>query len=417
MTGTTPFNAWSLIRGALSGQTHWQPQWRKAEPARQYDVIIIGGGGHGLATAYYLAKHHGMTNVAILEKGWIGGGNTGRNTTVIRSNYFYPESAAFYDFALQQYESLSQELDYNIMFSQRGIWLLAHDPHQVDMMRRSANAMRLNGVDAEYHSAEKVFDAVPALSRSGRYPILGGLVQPRAGTARHDAVAWAYARAANALGVDIVEQCEVTGFTIAGGRITGVETSRGAIGCAKVGVAVAGHSTEIARLADISLPIQSYALQAFVTEPVKPCLDTVVMAPSTGTYVSQTDKGELVIGGGLDLFVSYAQRGSLPAIERSAQGFLDLFPQFSRLRMLRHWAGVCDLSHDSSPIIDESDVEGLYFSTGWGTGGFKAIPAGGVCLAHHLATGSAYDLAKFASLSRFQTGRMVDEAGAAGIAH
>lgn len=417
MRKLTPFNAWSLVRGAITGQTNWTPQWRKTKARSSYDVVIVGGGGHGLATAYYLAHQHGLKNIAVIEKAWIGGGNTGRNTTVIRSNYFYPESSAFYDFSLKQYECLGQQLDYNIMFSRRGSWVLAHDPHQRDVMRRSANAMRLNGVDAEFHDEQGVRAAIPQLNRAPRYPIVGGLFQPRAGTARHDAVAWAYARACHGLGVDIVEQCEVTGFNIENGRICAVETAQGRIGCAAAAIAVAGNSSTVAGLAGVKLPIQSFGLQAFVTEPVKPCLDTVVLSPATGAYVSQTDKGEIVLGAGLDLFLSYAQRGSLPWMERAAQGLVELFPQFSRLRFLRQWAGVCDVSPDSSPIIDETHVEGLFVSTGWGTGGFKAIPAGGVTLAHHIATGKVHELAKFASFDRFSSGRLVDEAGAAGIAH
>jgi sarcosine oxidase subunit beta len=411
------YSAWSLIRQGLRGQRGWTPAWRDAKPQSSYDAIVVGGGGHGLATAYYLAKNHGLKKIALLERGWIGGGNTGRNTTVIRSNYFFPESAAFYNFALQLYESLSRELNYNIMFSPRGMWQLAHDRHGLEMIRRSANAMRLNGVDAEIHDRVSVYRAIPGLNPTPRFPILGGLCQPRGGTARHDAVAWGYARAASMLGVDIIQNIEVTGFQISGGKIRGVETSQGLLRSDRVGVAVAGHSSVLAAKAGFRLPIISYALQAFVSEPVKPVLDTVVLSPATGTYLSQSDKGELVIGAGLDHFPSYAQRGSLPWMERAAAGVVDLFPQFSRLRFLRQWAGIVDVVHDSTPILGQSPVEGLYLNCGWGTGGFKAIPAGGWCLAHVMATGESHPLTSAFSLQRFTSGALIDEAAASGIAH
>jgi sarcosine oxidase subunit beta len=407
----------SLIREGLNGQRGWQQAWADAEPKARYDAIIIGGGGHGLATAYYLAKNHGITNVAILEAGWIGGGNTGRNTTHIRSNYFYPESAAFYEFALKLYEGLSRELNYNIMFSQRGMWELAHDREELEMLRRLANAMLLNGIDAEFHDAASVHRHIPGLNASPRFPILGAVNQPRGGMARHDAIAWGYARAASALGVDIVQNCAVTGFIIEDGHARGVETNRGTIRSECVGMAVAGHSTVVANMAGVKLPISSYALQAFVSEPVKPCLDTVVSSPATGTYVCQSDKGELVIGAGLDLYLSYAQRGNTPWMERAAAGTIEMFPHFSRLRFLRQWAGICDVVHDSSPIIGHTGLGGFYVNCGWGTGGFKAIPAGGWCLAHVMATGAAHPLAEPFGLERFATGRFIDEAAAAGIAH
>jgi sarcosine oxidase subunit beta len=406
-----------LLREGLDRQRGWEPAWRDASPKGSYDAIIIGGGGHGLATAYYLAKNHGITNVALVERGWIGGGNTGRNTTVIRSNYFFPESAALFDFALTLYEGLGKELNYNIMFSQRGMWRLAHDRHGLEMARRSANAMRLNGVDAELHDEASVRRHIPGLNPNPRFPILGGLLQPRGGSARHDAVAWAYARAASALGVDIIQNCEVGSFIIEGGRVRGIETSRGRIRSDRIGMAVAGHSSVLAAKAGFRLPISSYALQAFVSEPVKPCLDTVVLSPATGIYVSQSDKGELVLGSGLDLYLSYAQRGNLPWMERAAAGLLELFPQYSRMRFLRQWAGIVDVVHDSSPIIGPSPVPGLSMNCGWGTGGFKAIPAGGWCLAHQMATGEPHDLARAFGLERFTTGALIDEASASGIAH
>lgn len=413
----TRYSAWSLLRAGLSQQRSWAPAWRDAAPKKRYQVIVIGGGGHGLATAYYLARKHGIRDVAVLERGWIGGGNTGRNTTVIRSNYFFPQSARFYDFSLSLYEGLSRELNYNIMFSQRGMWSLAHDRHGVEMLRRSVNAMLLNGVDAEYHDAAEVYRQIPGLNPSPRFPIRAGLLQKRGGTARHDAVAWGYARAADGLGVDIIQNCEVTGFDIRDGRVTGVHTSLGDIATDCVGLAVAGHSSVMAARAGFRLPVVSYALQAFVSEPLKPVLDTVVLAPATGTYLSQSDKGELVIGSGLDLFPSYAQRGSLPMLEHTAAGLIDLFPQFSRVRLLRQWAGIVDVVADSTPILGESPVKGLYLNCGWGTGGFKAIPGGGFCLAHHMATGNPHPLAAAFSLDRFRTGALIDEAAASGIAH
>jgi sarcosine oxidase subunit beta len=413
------YSAFAIARNALSGHRGWQQAWRSPEPKAEYDAIVIGGGGHGLATAYYLVREHGLTKVAVLEKGWIGGGNTGRNTTIIRSNYFFPESAAFYEFSLRQYEKLSRELNFNIMFSQRGVLVLGHSRHDMEMHRRSANAMRLNGIDADILSRDEVAKLVPALdcSPQARFPVWGGMIQRRGGTARHDAVAWAYARAADARGVDIIQNCEVTGFAIELGRVTGVETSRGTIRSPRVGIAVAGHSSVLAAKAGFRLPVKSYALQAMVSEPLKPVLDTVVLSSAMGTYLSQSDKGELVIGGGLDLYPSYAQRGNLPVNETTVAGMLAMFPAFSRVRMLRHWGGICDVVHDSSPIIGATPVEGLYLSCGWGTGGFKAIPAGGFCLAHTMATGRPHALNAAFGLDRFTTGALVDEAAAASIPH
>ena len=414
---TRRYSALSLLREGFRGQRGWAPAWREARPKAAYDAIVIGGGGHGLATAYYLAKNHGLTNVALIERGWLGGGNTGRNTTIIRSNYFFPESAAFYDFSVKLYERLGRDLNYNIMFSQRGMWMLAHDRHGLEMLRRSANAMRLNGIDAELHDEASVRDAIPGLHPNPRFPILGGLNQPRGGSARHDAVAWGYARAASALGVDIIQNCEVTGFRIEGGRVKSIETSLGPIASERIGMAVAGHSSVMAQKAGLRLPVSSYALQAFVSEPVKPCLDTVVLSPATGTYLSQSDKGELVIGAGLDLYLSYAQRGNLPWMERSAAGVIDMFPAFSRLRFLRQWAGIVDVVHDSTPILGATGIDGLSINCGWGTGGFKAIPAGGWCLAHQMATGRPHDLARAFGIERFTSGALIDEASASGIAH
>jgi sarcosine oxidase subunit beta len=413
------YSAWSLLRGALSGHRHWEPAWAEPTPRSHYDVIIVGGGGHGLAAAYYLAKNHGVTNVAVLERGWIGGGNTGRNTTIVRSNYLFPESARLYDFSLKLYESLSQELNFNIMLSQRALVMLAHSRHDLDSMSRWANAMRMNGIAAELVTAAEVGAMAPALDLSpdARLPVLGGFVQRRAGTARHDAVAWGYARAASSLGVHIIQNCEVRGFIVESGKIAGVDTSRGPIRADRIGIAAAGHSSVLAKLAGFRLPVTSYALQAMVSEPIKPILDTVVLSPGTGAYVSQSDKGEIVMGAMLDLFPSYAQRGSFAVKQAVIAAVLALFPSFSRLQLLRQWAGIVDVVHDSSPIIGPTPVPGLYINCGWGTGGFKAIPVGGWTFGHVLATGRNHELAEPFQLQRFIDGRLIDEAAASGIAH
>ena len=416
---TQRYSAFSLLKEGLAGQRGWVPAWRSPEPKQRYDAIVIGGGGHGLATAYYLAKTHGVSRVAVIEKGWLGGGNTGRNTTVVRSNYFYPESVALYDLALRLYEGLSRELNYNIMLSQRGVLTLAHSPADMELAARATNAIQINSVDAELLSVDEVHRLVPLYNSSptARYPVYGGVLQRRGGVARHDAVAWGYARAADRLGVDIVQQCEVKEFIVEGGRCRGVITSRGTIRAECVGMAVAGHSSVLAAKAGFRLPIISYALQACVSEPIKPALDTVVISPATGGYVSQSDKGELVIGGALDRVPSYGQRGNLPVLETVIAGLLEMFPVFGQLRLLRQWAGIVDVSPDSSPILDESPLPGLFVNCGFGTGGFKAIPAGGTMLAHLIATGRHHDISQPFQLRRFTTGRLIDEAAGSGIAH
>lgn len=413
------YSAWQLIAASRRAHGDWAPAWREDEPKARYDVIVIGGGGHGLATAYYLAKNHGVTNVAVLERNWIGGGNTGRNTTIVRSNYLYPQSARLYDFSLKLFEGLSNELNFNIMFSQRGLITLAHSRHDLDNLSRWANAMNFNGIAAEILTAAQVRELAPRLNfgKEARFPILGGFIQRRAGTARHDAVAWGYARGASKLGVDIVQNCGVTGFIKQGERVVGVQTTRGEIRADKVAVAVAGHSSQIAEMAGFRLPVSSYSLQAMVSESVKPVLDTVVLSPAVGAYWSQSDKGEVVIGGALDLFASYAQRGSFAIKQQVLAATAEMFPSFGRLRLLRQWSGTVDVVQDSSPIIGATGVPGLYINCGWGTGGFKTIPVGGWTLAHLLATGKDHELAEPFQLERFHTGRLIDEAGAAGIAH
>ena len=417
MTGF--YSAFGLLREGLRGHSGWHAAWGSPEPKPSYDAIVIGGGGHGLATAYYLAKVHGIRRVAVVEKGWIGGGNTGRNTTAIRSNYFYPESVALYDFALRLYEGLSRDLNYNIMLSQRGVATVAHSELEMEVAARLVNAMQINGADAQLMTRDEILAKAPLLNVTdqARYPVFGGVWQGRAGVARHDAVAWGYARAADRLGVDIVQGCEVTGFLTADGRCVGVETTKGAIRAERVGLAVAGHSSVMAAKAGFELPIRSFTLQAMVSEPVKPCLDTVLLYPGTGTYVSQSDKGEMVIGGGIDRVPSYAQRGNPPVQEQVISGLLEMFPSFGQLKMLRQWGGIVDVTPDSSPLIGPSPLPGLYLDCGWGTGGFKAIPAGGYLLAHLLATGEHHAISRPFDLDRFERGRLIDEAAGSGIAH
>ncbi len=404
----------NLVRGGLSAHRTWQRAWRDPEPKKAYDVIIVGGGGHGLATAYYLAKRHGVRNVAVLEKGWLGGGNTGRNTTIVRSNYLLPANAHFYEWSLKLWEGLSVELNFNVMFSARGVLNLAHSDAQMDQYARRGNAMRLNGIDAELLDREQVRARVPELDFSSnvRFPIHGGLLQPRGGTARHDAVAWGYARGADRLGVDIIQNCEVTGFLRAGDRVVGVETSRGRIGAGRVGLAVAGHTGQLAALAGLKLPIESHLLQAFVSEPLKPLIDTVVTFGAGHFYISQSDKGGLVFGGDLDGYNSYAQRGNLPIAEEVMAAGLACFPMLARLRLLRNWAGVMDMTMDGSPIIAKSPLEGLYINGGWCYGGFKATPGSGWTFAHTIAHDQPHDLNAAFTLERFERGAMIDERGA-----
>ncbi|MDX8478146.1 sarcosine oxidase subunit beta [Mesorhizobium sp. VK24D] len=408
------YSAFSLIKNALSGNQDWKPAWRKPDPKAFYDVIVIGGGGHGLSTAYYLAKEHGITNVAVLEKGWLGSGNVGRNTTAVRSNYLLPQNTRFYEHSMKLWESLSHDLNYNVMFSQRGCLNLAHTPAQLDDYARRGNAMRHLGVDAELMSVDQIKRLVPALDVSGsaRFPVLGGLMQPRAGTARHDAVAWGYARGADRRGVDIIENCEVTGFLRDGDRVTGVTTTRGDIRAKKVALAVAGSTGRVMQLAGIShMPIESYVLQAFVSESIKPIINTVLTFGMGHFYISQSDKGGLVYGGDLDGYNSYAQRGSLPVVDEVMSEMLALFPGLARVRMLRSWGGLCDMTMDGSPIITTGPLPGMYLNCGWCYGGFKATPASGWCFAWTIAKDEPHEFNAPFTLDRFYRGLIIDDKG------
>ena len=413
------YSVFSLVRNALSYHENWQPAWRSPEIKKNYDAIIVGGGGHGLTTAYYLAKNHGIKNIAVVEKGWIGGGNTGRNTTIIRSNYLWDQSAALYEHALKLWEGMSQELNYNVMFSQRGVMNVAHNLHDVRELKRRWNANRLNDIDCEWLNTEQVKKFCPVINTSPniRYPVLGATLQRRAGTARHDAVAWGYARGADAMGVDIIQNCEVTGINVSNGNVTGIETTKGTINSKKIGVVSAGHTSVIARMAGIKLPLESRPLQALVSEPVKPVIDTVVMSNTIHAYVSQSDKGELVIGAGTDGYNSYTQRGGFNIVEDTIMAIVELFPIFSRMKMLRHWGGIVDICPDASPIISKTHINGLYFNCGWGTGGFKATPGSGWVFAHTIANDQPHALNAPFSINRFSSGELVDEHGAAAVAH
>ena len=413
------YSIFSLAKNALNYHQDWEQAWRSPEPKAEYDAIIVGGGGHGLATAYYLAKEHGMTNIAVLEKGWIGGGNTGRNTTIVRSNYLWDESAHLYEKAMKLWEGLSQDLNYNVMFSQRGVFNLGHNLQDMRDIERRVNANRLNGIDGVVMNAEQIKEKIPIINTSpnSRYPILGASFQPRGGVARHDAVAWGYARGADARGVDIIQNCEVTGFRRENGAVVGVETSKGFIKSSKVGVVAAGHSSVIAQMAELRMPIESHPLQALVSEPMKPVLDTVVMSNAVHGYVSQSDKGELVIGAGVDAYTGYGQRGSLSIIEGNIAAIVELFPIFSRVRQLRQWGGIVDVCPDACPIISKTDIKGLYFNCGWGTGGFKATPGSGWVFAHTIAKDEPHELNAAFDVNRFYSGALIDEHGAAGVAH
>ena len=413
------YSIFSLARNAVTHHQNWSQAWRSTDPKPAYDAIIVGGGGHGLATAYYLAKEHSIRRVAVLEKGWIGGGNTGRNTTIVRSNYLWDESAHLYEKSLKLWEGLSQELNFNVMFSQRGVMNLGHTLQDMrDIVRRSS-ANQLNGIDSEVLTPTQIKDLEPTIniSQQVRYPILGASFQPRGGVARHDAVAWGFARGADRYGVDVIQNCEVTGIRQENGSVVGVDTTRGFIRGPKVGVVTAGHSSVLADLAGLRMPIESHPLQALVSEPLKPVLNTVIMSNAVHGYISQSDKGELVVGAGVDSYIGYGQRGSYSVIEGNIAAIVELFPNFSRVKMLRQWGGIVDVCPDACPIISLTPVKGLYFNCGWGTGGFKATPGSGWVFAYTIARNTPHDLNAAFDLNRFYTGALIDEHGAAGVAH
>ena len=412
------YSVFAIAREAFRNHQGWTRAWAAATPKPRYDAVIVGAGGHGLASAYYLGRNHGITNVAVIEKGWLGGGNTGRNTTIIRSNYLQDPSAAIYEKARSLYETLSQDLNYNVMFSPRGVMMLAQTHHEVRGYQRTAHANALQGVVTEFIGPDRVRELCPIISIDGpRYPVLGALWQARGGTARHDAVAWGYARACSAMGMDIIQNCEVTGVSQANGQVTGIDTTKGPIATGKLGIVVAGHSGQVADMAGFRLPVEAVALQALVSEPIKPCMDVVVMANTVHGYMSQSDKGEMVIGGGTDGFNNYTQRGSHHHIEETLRALIETFPMLSRLKMLRQWGGIVDMTGDRSPILSKTPLANCFINCGWGTGGFKAIPGSGWAMAELMAKGEPGPLAAEFAMTRFREGRFIDESVAAGVAH
>ena len=412
------FSIFNIIKNSLSNNENWKKMWRSPEPKKSYDIIIIGAGGHGLGTAYYLAKQHGFKNIAVIEKGWLGSGNTGRNTTIIRSNYLWNESVYLYDHALKIWENLSSELNYNVMFSQRGVLNLAHNEHDVKEIKRRMSANRLNAIDSKWIDTQEIKRLVPIMNTENlRYPVLGASYQPRGGVARHDAIAWGFAMRADELGVDIIQNCEVKNILTNNGRVIGVETAKGTINAQKIGVVASGHTSVLAKTAGINLPLQSRPLQALVSEPIKPVINTVVMSNAVHAYVSQSDKGELVIGAGTDGYNSFTQRGGYDVIEDTIRAIVELYPIFGKMKMLRQWGGIVDICPDASPIISKCEVEGLYFNCGWGTGGFKATPGSANVFAHTIAKDEPHSINAPFSLERFVSGKLIDEHGAAAVAH
>tara|TARA_Y100001936_G_scaffold156449_1_gene152702 strand:- start:1679 stop:2929 length:1251 start_codon:yes stop_codon:yes gene_type:complete len=412
------YSIFNILKNSLSNNENWKKMWRSPEPKKSYDIIIIGGGGHGLGTAYYLAKEHKLKNIAVIEKGWLGSGNTGRNTTIIRSNYLWNESVYLYDHALKIWENLSNELNYNVMFSQRGVLNLAHNEHDVKEIKRRMSANRLNGIDSKWINTQEIKKLVPIMNTDNlRYPVLGASYQPRGGVARHDAVAWGFAMRADEMGVDIIQNCEVKNIITKSGKVTGVETDKGIISGEKVGVVASGHSSILAKTAGIKLPLQSRPLQALVSEPIKPVINTVVMSNAVHAYVSQSDKGELVIGAGTDGYNSFTQRGGYDVIEDTVRAIVELYPIFGKMKMLRQWGGIVDICPDASPIISKCEVNGLYFNCGWGTGGFKATPGSANVFAYTIANDDPHPINAPFNLNRFVTGKLIDEHGAAAVAH